>query len=109
MKCRGCDKDKKLVKSHIIPESFFRGLRGEKESAKILSNRKDFHPKRSPIGIYDTEILCQDCEEIFQNYDDYGHSLLIKNEESLEKLIHNGKLVAYRANDIDYDLLKLFL
>ena len=57
MICRGCNQDKKLVKAHIIPESFFRGLRGEKEPAKILSNRKDFYPKKSPIGIYDTEIL----------------------------------------------------
>ena len=108
MKCRGCSQDKKLVKSHIIPESFFKGLRGEKETAKILANRKDFHPKKSPIGVYDPEILCKDCEAVFQKYDDYGHNLLIKNEASLEKLIHHGRLVGYRADNIDYNLLKLF-
>jgi hypothetical protein len=54
--CSFCNSDtEKLVKSHIIPQSFYKyslELAGdEPNSAKIISN-KDY-PKRSKNGIYE--------------------------------------------------------
>jgi hypothetical protein len=107
MYCRGCGQNKKLIKAHIIPESFFRGLRNGKQIPKIHSTTEGVHPKRAPIGVYDTEILCNDCEQIFQTLDEYGCQILIQKEEQ-EPLHHNGQLVGYRINDIDTARLKLF-
>lgn len=49
MICRGCCNDKKLVKSHVIPESFFRDLREDEDYLKLISPSGE-HPKRSPIA-----------------------------------------------------------
>ncbi len=108
MICRGCQKERKLIKAHIIPESFFRGLREGKLSPEIHSTAGGFYPKKAPIGVYDKEILCNECEQIFQKYDDYGCQILIKNESNFEPLDHEGKHVGYRINSIDNKKLKLF-
>ncbi len=108
MTCKGCYQSKKLVKSHIIPESFFRQLKSGVKPLRILSNIIGIFPKKSPIGIYDPKILCQECENIFKIYDDYGFKVLVQNEGDQEKLIQDGKLIGYRINNIDTDKLKLF-
>jgi len=108
MKCRGCGEEKKLVKAHVIPESFFRGLRDGQKAPEIRSTTEGVHPKKTPIGVYDMGILCNDCEQIFQTLDDYGCQILIKKEAELEPLQHNGQIVGYRINNVDTARLKLF-
>ena len=108
MTCRGCGREKKLIKAHIIPESFFRGLRDGQKAPKIYSTTEGIHPKKAPIGVYDMEILCNDCEQNFQTLDDYGCQVLIKNEQDLEPLLRGGKIVGYRINNVDTTKLKLF-
>ena len=108
MICRGCGNDEKLVKAHIIPESFFVGLRDGEKPTKIISNTPGVYPKKSYIGVYDENILCRKCEDQFNDLDNYGCRVLIQNESQHEKLHQNGKLVGYRINDIDYEKLKLF-
>jgi len=108
MICKGCQKEKNLVKAHIIPESFFRGLREGNSAPEIYSTAKEFYPKRAPIGVYDKEILCDECEQIFQVFDDYVCQILINNESDLEPLNHAGSVVGYRINSINNDKLKLF-
>lgn len=78
MSCRGCGKETKLIKAHIIAESFFRGLRDGQKVPKIHSTTEGVHPKKAPIGVYDMGILCNDCEQKFQTLDDYGYHVLIK-------------------------------
>lgn len=108
MICRGCEKEKKLIKAHIIPESFFRGLRGGEIAPQIHSTTEGVHPKRSPIGIYDKEILCHECEQKFQELDDYGNHVLIEREADLEPLTRGSKIAGYRIRSINNDKLKLF-
>jgi len=57
MRCRFCDEDKPLCKAHIIPAAFF-----VKNGARILSSLPEVHPKKSPIGVYDENILCAECD-----------------------------------------------
>lgn len=106
MICRGCSGDKKLVKSHIIPESFFRDLREGADYLKLISPLGE-HSKRSPIGVYDKEILCRDCEDRFQSLDSYAAKTLLDRERQ-KPIIDGGKVAAYRLSDIDCDQLKLF-
>ena len=70
--CRLCAEDRKLVKAHVIPEAFFRVLRAGGETPILISNVANTYPKRSPIGVYDQNILCEDCETMFSQVDDYN-------------------------------------
>lgn len=108
MICKGCNQNKKLVRAHIIPESFFRDLRGDENTLKLISNVKGEHTKKAPIGIYDKEILCRECEDKFQNLDDYAAKTLIGNTK-IEVLKKHNSLAGYKIPNIDYDLLKLFI
>ena len=108
MICRGCNQDKKLVRAHIIPESFFRELRSEEGTLKLVTNTKGVYTKRAPIGVYDQEILCKDCEDLFQEVDDYAAKILL-NSDNHEELLHYGKLAGYRIKNINYILLKRFV
>ncbi|MCU7845329.1 MAG: hypothetical protein KZQ93_15980 [Candidatus Thiodiazotropha sp. (ex Monitilora ramsayi)] len=108
MICKGCNQDKKLVKAHIIPESFFRDLRADEKTLKLISNVEGVHTKNAPIGVYDKEILCRDCEGKFQVLDDYAAKVLIDNA-AIEELKQHGSLVGYKIPDVDYELLKRFV
>lgn len=108
MICKGCNQDKKLVRTHIIPESFFRELRAEEGTLKLVTNTKGEYTKRAPIGIYDKEILCKECEDLFQEVDDYAAKILL-NSDNHEELFNEGRLAGYRIKDIDYNLLKRFV
>ena len=108
MICKGCNKDKKLVRAHIIPESFFRDLRANENTLKLVSNVKGIHTKKAPIGIYDPEILCRECEDRFQKSDDYAAKTLI-DCSTHEELKQYGRKVGYRINGVNNDLLKIFV
>ena len=108
MSCKGCNENKKLIKAHIIPESFWVGLRDGDSPPKLMTDKKCVYPKRLPIGVYDKNILCRDCENKFQSLDDYGQQLLLRDESKQEKLTHNGNVAGYKIEKYDYNLLKLF-
>ncbi|MES0490552.1 MAG: hypothetical protein ABUK01_11195 [Leptospirales bacterium] len=106
-RCKFCGYKKKLIKAHIIPEGFYRQIRSEKNVLKILNNNKDF-PKRSPIGIYDENILCKDCDGIFADWDNYAQTLLTNNPKDAIPKIKDEVIVGYEISQYKYDLLKLF-
>lgn len=107
MVCKGCNQDKKLVKSHIIPASFFRDLMAGEDHLKLISAASDGLVKRSRLGVYDKNILCADCENKFQKPDSYAAEVLIARDGQVP--ITNGRQVAgYKLTGIDCDLLKRF-
>ena len=108
MNCKGCNEKKKLIKAHIIPKSFWVGLRDGDEPPKLMTDKTDIYPRRLPIGVYDKNILCRGCEDKFQMIDDYGQQLLLKEESKHKELTHNGKVAGYKIDNFDYNLLKLF-
>ncbi len=108
MLCRGCGAEKKLIKVHIIPESFFRKMKcGGETIYRVTDAFKNEweHKKRIPIGVYDKTILCPECENRFQKIDDYGYRMLFEKEQK-EIVIKNQKF--YIIKNIDYKLTKLF-
>lgn len=61
--CNFCNKEEKLIKSHIIPKKFY--------TNRLKFSNKDFlwcadpdktHDKRNRTGIYDENILCGNCD-----------------------------------------------
>lgn len=106
MACKFCDQNSKLIKSHIIPEAFFRRLRDESLPPKLFS--EDQHPKRVPIGIYDEKILCQKCDSYFGTFDNYAQKILTPNLEKFVKIIDGERVTAHILTTFNYKLLKLF-
>ena len=108
MECRLCEKEKKLIKAHAIPEAFFRLLRKGETPPKLMTNIAGIHPKKSPIGVYDTGILCRECEDKFESWDDYGIKVLINEIDTFKPIKDGSEIVAYYQDKYDYEKLKLF-
>ena len=62
MSCSLCGLSKPLVKSHIVPKSFYDLPSPGEEATKILSNTPGQHPRKSLTGVYSEGILCADCD-----------------------------------------------
>jgi len=75
---------------------------------KILSDKKGSHPKRAPAGIYDRNLVCEDCERLFSPYDDYAQKLLLQDRSEQKTVLHDGEPFLFEYSDYDYGLLKLF-
>ena len=104
--CRLCGRERKLVDSHIIPRAFFQ-IEPD-QPPRLFSNRREFHPRRAPKGVYD-QIVCEACERRFSEYDNYAVKLLIRERVVREPIKHRGATIAYVVPDIDYKNLKLFV
>ncbi len=111
--CKYCNEEKPLVKSHIIPRSFFEikdfNRKAPKKSLSLLSDSEDFKPMRHPIGIYDVHLFCKECENKFMKYDDYAFKLLNEKRESRKtQKDEMGQVVGQYYDNFNYEMLKLF-
>ena len=96
----------KGVKAHIVPKSFYM-IEPQKDGvSKIMSNSPGVKPKKSPQGIYDTEIVTAEGEEYFKVYDDYAYRVLFEPGILIEKNIEGCK---YWVAEFDYEKLKIFI
>lgn len=105
MPCKLCGQDRNLIEAHIIPRSFFEI--DPSSPPNILSNAEGRHPRRSPSGIYDPNLVCEICERVFDPYDDYAHDLLLGRCRG-EPLVHGEQPMVFVYNNVDYRRLKLF-
>ena len=108
MTCRFCNEEKSLVRSHIIPRSFFPKTIDGEGPLQLLTNKDGEYSKKAPIGIYDKNILCLACEKNFDSPDNYAHELLIKHRSRLTEIIHERSVIAYNIPEYDYSTLKRF-
>jgi hypothetical protein len=106
--CKLCSKEKKLIKAHIIPEGFFRPLRSGSLAPEMLTNSPGNYPKRMPVSIYDSSILCGDCDQEMGLWDRYAQELLLDRFSETSVLQLNQQTVGWRIEDFDYSRLKLF-
>lgn len=106
--CRLCLQDKKLIKAHIIPEGFFRPLRSGKLAPEMHTNSPGKFPKRTPVGIYDSTILCKECDQKMAPWYEYAQELLLRRFSDAPGLYLNRQRVAWRIESFDYRQLKLF-
>ena len=98
--CRFCDEHRRLVKAHLVPESFYEFPRGS-SGGRIISSEEEFS-KRAPIGVYDTEILYERCEKGFGRYDTYAHRLLIRDRASAKEASQRGEILIYVYESCNY-------
>jgi hypothetical protein len=107
--CKGCSTHRKLIKAHVIPAAFFKDLNEKNpEPLRMYTDTKGVYPKRTPIGIYDPQILCEECERIFQDLDCYASNVLVNRIETKE-LLDGGKSVGFLLMNVDVSKLEKFM
>jgi hypothetical protein len=107
--CKLCGLPNKLIKAHIIPESFFRESSNGQNAQLISTNVNEF-PKRMPIGVYDEQILCENCEPKFEVIDDYGARVFLsQHDQFFTPVLRSNEVVGFTATDINKELLHKFV
>ena len=105
--CKLCGINTNLVDAHIIPKSLYGELRdGNGRVSKLVSNTSGSYPKRIPIGIYDSSIVCASCEALFSLWDDYANDFFSRTDSV--PIEYSGKVIGYEYPEYDYKKLKLF-
>lgn len=108
MACKFCSEDKKCIKAHIIPNSLYQPIFNDKKGMLLLSNKHKTYPKKQHIGIYDTNIVCEECERLFSKPDNYAKSFFSADINDDDFIIDNNEKIAYIIRNYDYHNLKLF-
>ena len=104
-----CDSLRPLVRAHAIPEAFFREAKAGSRNLLIVGNTQGGAPRRRPIGVYDSEILCAECEGKFDKIDAYGTRVLLHEFDQLFAPVPNGgKIIAFESTQIDQEMLLRF-
>ena len=102
MICKLCHCEKKLCKSHIIPELAYKSLYDDKHKIKVISN---YQNKLPPIqkGLREL-LLCKDCEEHLNEYEKYFNHAWFRNNIIPDCLSDE----LYTISGLDYQRFKLF-
>lgn len=100
-----------LVKSHVVPQALHMDAQewgGLTECMRIYTDTLTYTP-RSPTGTYD-RIVCGGCEELFQEWDDYGVAFIREHRPgTAKKLFQVEGPNLIRIEHHDYAALKLFV
>lgn len=104
--CKLCQKEKVLIEAHIVPKWAYKYLYPEipdGDNRALILVGKDKKPLRRPIGPYDPDILCEECDGFLGKYDQYAKGILLDSpfEERGEE--------AYLIKNVDFDKLRVFL
>jgi hypothetical protein len=109
--CRYCGRRRPLVRAHVIPEAFFRAIGTGREAPILVTDAANSpFPKRAPIGVYDPEILCLECERWFDHVDAYGTKTLLHTLRGtrLRPMQVSNEVIGFVASGIDQELLNRF-
>ena len=122
--CKICNRDRKLVNSHIIPRSLYRGILAAANAPSLYSTDPKAFPKKSRIGVY-AQFLCMECETKFNHWDKYAAQFFLQDVpaapavvyaddlvfavESLGLIGQNSGVLGKKIVEFDYGMLKLFL
>lgn len=96
------------VRAHIIPKSFYTLNYSQKVPLEIITNSEDGYNGKSFTGIYDSGIVTEEGERIFNSWDTYAYTLLVRDRDKLRKQYSSGDLIALEADAYNYQWLKLF-
>jgi hypothetical protein len=107
MLCRFCEKDKSLIKAHVIAQCLHEPLLDSSGPMMLISKDLNSYPKKSPIGQYDTTILCADCDGIFFPWEQYTAGLLTTSNAYDKYKERNSWDDFYVVGRFDYSRLKL--
>lgn len=109
MRCRGCGEERILIKAHIIPKSFYMDLRAGASHLKVIPSALSEFVKRSNIGDYDSEILCEACDQYLGRFDEYGKAVLIDKTHEFVSIAKYGAVAGWIISGCDSSRLNKFL
>lgn len=102
--CKLCGKQKKLIKAHIIPGSFYKYSKDNSDYLMLISDND--YPKKSRIGVYDNNILCKECDgNIIGIFDNYAKNLLFDQNYTIMKY---SNIKYFKIENFEYDKLMMF-
>lgn len=107
-RCKFCGSEATLIKAHIVPAGLYDRNEGSKDAFKVISTDNPGRTTKSWTGIYDDDLVCRACEDRWDSWDSYAVKFLRNIEKLATRITHNGALIAYQADEYDYDRLKLF-
>ena len=115
--CQLCREERKLIKAHIIPKQLYRPIKNSAsknslrhKSLGVFYPDQSRRPKQVQNGIYDSHILCGECDNhLIGPWDKYAQNLF-SSASSLGKYdsSRSDGIKIYVIDDIDYKKLKLF-
>lgn len=108
--CKLCKEIKFLCKkSHIFPKHTYKILKESGYSLYIdKETTKNGHGKKDYSGIFEANILCEDCEQVFNKYETYANGLIYESRiNNINKEIIDSKIII-TGSDYDYKKIKLY-
>lgn len=106
--CRLCQENRKLLKSHIIPEWAYESMYDEKHRIFQISSESERNKRDKFKGEYE-HLLCQVCEDSTAKWDDYARAVIFsKPGEKTYGLMTSGIEGAIQVENVDYKIFKLF-
>jgi hypothetical protein len=111
-KCKLCNQEKPLIKAHLFPKKYFVELRrgSSKKHMVEITVAEGLNERFSQSGVYDTSILCGDCDNLKLGvYDSYSYALFPPelDETKIQKV--EPKIEQYPLEKVDAGKLKRFL
>ncbi len=112
--CKFCRQDKPLVDAHLVPKCLYT-LNG-KLPLKIVGLFGETRPKRSQIGVYDSNILCKECDGRIGRWDQHACETLKSENRKLTVTVtddglafdHDGKILSYTVENANAELISKF-
>jgi hypothetical protein len=74
-KCRWCGEERQLIRAHIIPRAFYDDVRGDTDKVLMLSPDKSKYTTVTQSGVFDSNILCAECDGALGKLDEYGYTI----------------------------------
>jgi hypothetical protein len=107
MKCRLCQQEKRLIRAHVIPRSFYPIEPTNKQPVRLITNAEGRYGRTIPIGVYDDGILCEGCERLFSPWDDYATETFRHKWGEFQRINCEGVEIL-RRESYSYTKLKMF-
>lgn len=102
MKCKLCGEDKILIDAHLIPKWVYKYIAKNENKYDLILVEKG-KTKRAPIGTYDQNILCEECDGFIGRYDNYAKKVI------LDKDPERIKDHCYLLRGVDVECFLIFL
>ncbi len=108
-RCVMCGGGKRLCEAHIIPESFFRKIKGDQATLLLIPSDKDAYQGKRPRGSWDSNILCAECDNWLNDKYDRFASQVFLDHQGITFIfdIESGMWVP-RFDDLDVNTMKRF-
>lgn len=85
--CRWCGEKRQLIRAHIIPRAFYDDVRGDTDKVLMLSPDKSKYTTVTQSGVFDSDMLCAECDGALGRLDEYGYKVFRRIPTDREDLV----------------------